>query len=66
MTFTKSPYGPIAKPTVTDARQPNSPAQQAAKARFGLVAASWNALSDQQKSSWGTWAAAQRRVEADT
>ncbi len=66
MTFTKSPYGPIAKTTVTDAQQPNSPAQQAAKARFSLVAASWNALSDSQKSAWGTWAAGQRREDVDS
>ena len=66
MTFTKSPYGPIARPTVTDAQQPNSPAQQAAKARLTLVAGFWRALGTAEKLAWSEAAASDRRVATDS
>ena len=66
MTFTRSPYGPIAKATPTDVQQPNSPAQQASTARLTLVAAHWRNLNTVQKSAWAKAAADYRRVEASS
>ena len=66
MTFTKSPYGPIAKATPTDVQQPNSPAQRAVTNRMRLVGAFWKSLSVSQREAWGAAALLVRHVSADS
>ena len=65
MTFTKSPFGPIAKVTPTDVQQPNTPSQRAANGRFSLVASHWRALTVSQRLEWSSAAVDSRREAAD-
>ena len=65
VTFTDSPFGPIAKPTVTDAQQPDSPAQMAARGRMRRVGAFWNALTNAQQQGFVVAAKAAREASED-
>lgn len=63
VTFVKTPYGPVARPTVLDPVQPNSASQQAAKNRVRRVAAFWNGLTASQRIAWNSAALLVRKVE---